>query len=49
MCASSHRRAALYILNELGLAGRAVEQAAAVELSLQVFLSLVVQHLPRRV
>lgn len=45
----THRRAALYVLNELALAGRAVEQTAAVELSLQVFLSLVVQHLPRGV
>lgn len=37
----------MYVLNELALAGRAVEQTAAVELSLQVLLSLVVQHLPR--
>lgn len=49
VCVCTHRRAALDILNKLDLAGRAIEQTAAVELSLQVLLSLVVQHLPRGV
>lgn len=45
----SHRWAALQVLVKLELTGGDIEQAAAVQLSLQVNLGLVVQHLPRGV